>query len=144
MKAALPMIAVAALLTGCDDPDWLIAEARSPDGEHIARIWCENFCDVTGRGALTISPADRSIVLQKAPGDFPPQGQLPERDRVAEAYADEQTPDWRLSWASRSQLVVAGRCLTIGNADVVPPSQRFGDITITFLRFPGSCPGRRG
>ena len=132
------------LLAACawlDDPDWMVAEARSPDGTRVARIWCENYCDITGRGTLTISRADRSMMLERRESGFPPQGHLPEEDRVAQAYADEETPVWRLAWRSPSHLLVGAPCLTADSL-AGPPPQRSGDVTIEFLRLP--CPKAHG
>ena len=145
MKGRGIWLPLAALLSACtllDDPDWMVAEARSPDGRRVARIWCENYCDITGRGTLTISPASRSVKLEGSQSGFPPHGYLPEEDRVAQAYADEETPVWRLAWRSPSRLLVGAPCLTSDSVADPPPSQRSGDVTIEFLRLP--CPEARG
>jgi hypothetical protein len=37
------------------------AEATSPDGTLVARLWCRHRCEVPEARTLTVSPADRSI-----------------------------------------------------------------------------------
>ena len=132
------LLLTASTLDGCslgDDPDWLEAEARSPDGRLIARLWCENFCDITEKATLTVSPADTSIGLRRMHQEGL-EGQLPERDRAVSVYeldpAVNGSNQWRLEWRTPQLLVIAGRCLSADGAAGPPAPRRFRDVTILF------------
>jgi hypothetical protein len=134
------LLLIVVLSNGCglgDDPDWLEAEAKSPDGRLIARLWCENFCDVAERATLTVSPADAPVALSRMHPDDAPEGILPERDRVAAVYGMEPGAEgpgqWRLEWRDPKLLVVATRCLSADGAAGPPPARRFRDVTIRFV-----------
>ncbi len=80
-RVVLALSLLAAACGGIQGEDWMIGEARSPDGRHVARLWCENECDLAGRRTLTVSPASRRVALNpsETPG-FPSEGQLPAED----------------------------------------------------------------
>lgn len=104
----------ALLLGSCgspDDPDWLVASARSPDGTRVARLWCPDRCDVPGSIAITLSPVTRAIALERGTNGFPPQGDLPEEDVALrfDAGGSEGAPV-AARWTGPDELTVTAAC----------------------------------
>jgi hypothetical protein len=110
--------AASLLLISCsvfEGPDSLVGEARSPDGARVARLWCEDFCDVPSSARLTISATSRSLQLEREHADEWPEGEMPEDDAVIRVFRDEGSASLTLRWSDASTLVVGGHCLTDGN-----------------------------
>ncbi|WP_448661894.1 hypothetical protein ACG3SL_14575 [Sphingomonas sp. CJ20] len=116
--AALLLPLLAAACGGIEGEDWILVEARSPDRTHVARLWCEQECDVAGRLTLTISPASRHIALNPSEvPDFPAEGRVPDQDvRATFAIAQVRTkaePDGaeaQLRWRDARTVEVLAPC----------------------------------
>lgn len=110
------MAGAGASLSGCsalEGPDWLVAEAASPDRRLVARLWCEDFCDVPEAASLTISPASRPVAIER--DNFAAaEGDMPAGDFVVRVFREVEHPP-KLSWIGGSTVVIGGRCLTDGN-----------------------------
>lgn len=139
------------LLASCSwpdgGPDWLMAESRSPDGERVARLWCEDFCDIPERATLTISPASQVIALDRSrQGPLHPyaEGRLPEEDAVHRVWAHDGSDGVavRLHWRNARTLVVEASCLSDGNYRPILP-WRSGNVWIVPVSLPSPtpCPG---
>ena len=140
--------AALALLTACsafNGPDWLVGEARSPDGAQVARLWCEDFCDVGAASTLTISPASRRILLERKRADKLPEGELPRADVALRIFRDEASPPLRLDWLNAGTLLITGHCISDGNYKPLTAGS-FRTVRIRFrdVSRPGQCePGLR-
>ena len=117
-KRTAGLLAGALLGNACsalEGPDSLVAEARSPDGTRVARLWCEDFCDVAAASRLTVSASSRLIELERPHPDGYPEGDMPDDDVALRIFRNENGPGLALSWLSASNILVTGHCLTDGN-----------------------------
>ncbi|MFA9201037.1 MAG: hypothetical protein ACEQR8_07605 [Cypionkella sp.] len=97
-----------------EGPDWLVAEARSPDGQLVARLWCEDFCDVPEAATLTVSPSGRPVEVERT--EFGTvEGEMPDGDALLRIFRREAERAPTLEWTTATTLVVAGRCLNDGD-----------------------------
>lgn len=111
-------------------PDWLLAEARSPDQSLVARLWCADFCDVPEASTLTISPASRQIALERPAHDEFLEGRLPDEDAAFLVFRDG--PSLKLRWVNSSVLIVEGRCLREENFNA-RANTPFRGVKVRFL-----------
>lgn len=139
MIAALPLSLSACALLDWDDPDWLLSEHRSPDGRLVARLWCENLCDVPGKHTLTISPAARAVAVEPSEVDgFPARGPLPVEDRAIDAYVStaergtDVLPPVEARWIASDRFQLSGECLTDGSYRRLR-SMRFRDVRVAIV-----------
>ncbi len=91
-----------------------MSEAPSPDGAHVARLWCENLCDVPGRLTLTISPATRVVERTPSPlSGFPPAGTMPDEDVVRRISLDTAKAGMgvAMEWEGAGALALVAPCV---------------------------------
>ena len=116
LRRALPFCLISAIpaCSALEGPDWLVGEAPSPDGRLVARLWCEDFCDVPEASTLTISPVTRHVGIER--DEFGArEGQVPEGDTVARIFRNKVEEPLELKWSDAATLTIKGRCLTDGN-----------------------------
>lgn len=145
LALALPLLAVAC--SGTEGEDWMVAEARAPDGRHVARLWCENQCDVAGKLTLTISPASRRVsITPSTVQGFPGEGQMPAEDVRGSFYvahvetrAEPDGAETLLRWSDAATLEVQAPCPDAREETVVP--ERDGTRFTLRPRADVPCPG---
>jgi hypothetical protein len=115
VRAGLAFVA-ALLCAACSqvDEDWLMSEVPSPDGLHVARLWCEHLCHVPGNLTLTVSPASRVIARTPSPvSGFPPAGQMPDEDVAGHFSMPGLTSGAQavMGWSDGGSIDISAPCI---------------------------------
>lgn len=120
------------MLPACDAltlDDLMVGETASPDGQLVARAWCEDGCDQAEGRTITISPAGTSVTSRL------PQDDLIERVDMS----DGDAAIFSMRWTSPRTLQISGECLHDGNFEAVT-DRRWRGIVIDFVSLPSATP----
>ena len=119
------------MLSACDAlafDDWMVGEAASPDGQLVARAWCEDGCDVASGRAITIGPATTAATPR-----------LPKDDLIERVVIRQSDAAFLLRWTGSRTLQISGECLHYGDYQPVP-DRRWRGVSIDFVNLPSATP----